>query len=437
MKKMLMVLFLGNVLFLAASCGPRAGQDVAELITQARSMADGGDVDKALERLSPYYSSRNYVNDRTSLLRAMIQIEVNAGRNEAALARFRAAAKKNPQHSEPLIGPIVSFLISQKKWDFAGQILEMVNVEFKDTPSRRAAVGEARINLTLAKDGYKRALEEIPKYTKDLPDEGASRVVGSLGRAVVAARDRTAVDTLYALAMAAPAGYDKTRTAGAECSVQMIVRHGTPRELASRLEDIQRRGVPPGVIIHMINSNYPMLLGRGEPDVYQSLFTLCETLEKGRLSDFEKLSLGGVMLDISYYLGNFEAALSLIERGAGGMDADQRAQLIPKIRAHVAMKKNQPLEAVKYFREFMVTIAKRNRDEVDPVNNCCVTSDMILGLNAKRIGDLLTSAGDTTEAGKAYQEAREYYQKALQRFNDPASAENRKIVQEMAEIPGK
>jgi hypothetical protein len=41
---------------------------------------------------------------------------------------------------------------------------------------------------------------------------------------------------------------------------------------------------------------------------------------------------------------------------------------------------------------------------------------MILGLNARRIGDILTSARRTAEAQKAYAEAAGYYEAALPRF---------------------
>jgi predicted negative regulator of RcsB-dependent stress response len=62
---------------------------------------------------------------------------------------------------------------------------------------------------------------------------------------------------------------------------------------------------------------------------------------------------------------------------------------------------------------------------------------MILGLNAKRIGDILTGAGDKAEAAKAYAEAREYYQKALKEFPDVTTRENQKIQKQIAGIPGK
>jgi hypothetical protein len=99
------------------------------------------------------------------------------------------------------------------------------------------------------------------------------------------------------------------------------------------------------------------------------------------------------------------------------------------------MKKGNPREAIRYLREFMGYVAQTEQEEFDPINHVRVSREMILGLNAKRIGDLLVSAGEAGEAGKAFTEARDYYSKALTKYPDENSLENRKIRREMAAIP--
>ena len=60
---------------------------------------------------------------------------------------------------------------------------------------------------------------------------------------------------------------------------------------------------------------------------------------------------------------------------------------------------------------------------------------MILGLNARRIGDLWGKAGNSGEAAKAYAEARQHYANALKKFPDSTTGEYKKIKRELNEIP--
>lgn len=270
---------------------------------------------------------------------------------------------------------------------------------------------------------------------RELPDAAAARNVRVVGDAVVSAGDREAGDTLFPMALESPTGNVMTVDAGADGWMRMAARSGDVHEMVSRLEEINRRHVQPGVIIRLINGAYPVLLGKGDHGTHAALFAMCQSLDRGRIFNYDKTLLGGIMLDISYFLEDFEASLKLIEEGAGGIAEDQKALMIAKVRAHIAIKKQQPREAVKHLREFMGLIEKQGRDEVDPVNKCRVTCDMILGLNAKRIGDLLKSAGAPEEARQAYGEARGYYQKAAKQFPDPASQENITITKGLSEIP--
>jgi hypothetical protein len=74
--------------------------------------------------------------------------------------------------------------------------------------------------------------------------------------------------------------------------------------------------------------------------------------------------------------------------------------------------------------------------EVDPVANTRVSREMILGLNARRIGDIHAGAGNPGEAATCYKEARAYYQKALEAFPGETSKERAQVLKLMSELPG-
>jgi tetratricopeptide (TPR) repeat protein len=437
MIKTLRGLCVIGVVLLTVSCGPKAGQDLAGVVGEARRLASSGQVDKALSKLSPYYTSRHYKNNRAILLWEMVQLEMGANRMDAALARFGRAAGEAPDVAAPVMNAIEATLIQGKQWTAVEQVLGVAKAKFKDSPATRILLANGTIDLLMARDGYKNALVELLKLISEVPDEGVARNVRIVGEAAFKEGDRPAGDALYSAALESPSGYGMTRDAAADGWMKMASRNGSAREMVARLEEINRRKVQPGVIIRLINGAYSVLLGCNDHDTYQALFSLCRTVETGLTSDYDRMLLGGIMLDISYFLEDFEASLKLIAQGAGGIQEGQKPQMLAKVHAHLAMKNKQYREAANYFREFMGFIEKQDRDELDPLTGCRVTREMILGLNAKRIGDLLISAGDPAAARQAYEEARGYYQKAILEFPDPASKEHSKVVREMAEIPSK
>jgi predicted negative regulator of RcsB-dependent stress response len=83
----------------------------------------------------------------------------------------------------------------------------------------------------------------------------------------------------------------------------------------------------------------------------------------------------------------------------------------------------------------MATVeVSKDGDAADPATGVVHTREMILGRNAKRIGDIYRDmAGDAESAKAAYAEARAYYNKAL------ASKPDKEVVDiiqaEMATIP--
>ena len=116
------------------------------------------------------------------------------------------------------------------------------------------------------------------------------------------------------------------------------------------------------------------------------------------------------------------------------MDICWHATAIIKVKAHRAMLRNEPREAVTYFREFMKRISEaKNPDVPDPVSGLFFPKEMVLGRNAKRIGDILAGIPDAAEAAKAYAEARTLLAQALQNSKDAEASTA--IEAELAQVP--
>ncbi len=133
-----------------------------------------------------------------------------------------------------------------------------------------------------------------------------------------------------------------------------------------------------------------------------------------------------MQLDGSFVLEDYDLAVSYLEAGIPDRDAAWHKMAISKVKAHRALKANNPREAVEYFRVFMTCIDDvKDDDTVDPSTGIQHTKDMLRGRNAKRIADILQAIPDAEGAAKARAEAADYYQKAIDSITDEDA---RKII---------
>ena len=142
------------------------------------------------------------------------------------------------------------------------------------------------------------------------------------------------------------------------------------------------------------------------------------------------------VLDGCFLVQDYDRALAMLASRIPGPGRTEQwhATAIVKIKAHRALQHNEPREAVKYFREFMNQLRDSKESEIsDPVTGLFFPKEMVLGRNAKRIGDILAGIPDPAEAAKAYAEARDLYQQSLKNTTD---AEALKVIgAEIAQLP--
>jgi len=121
------------------------------------------------------------------------------------------------------------------------------------------------------------------------------------------------------------------------------------------------------------------------------------------------------------------------------MEGADHANAINKIKAHLALQKGNKPEAIERFRAFMETVKTWPEPEMDPLSSLVNTKEMCLGLNAKRIGDILSSMNDAQGAQAAYQEADGYYAIAQKevRANSPESEYIKVRLTELAKLKQK
>ena len=135
-------------------------------------------------------------------------------------------------------------------------------------------------------------------------------------------------------------------------------------------------------------------------------------------------------------LEDYARALQLLEEPFPNMEPPDQQIAVNKVKAHLALQKGNKPEAVERFRAFMKTVTTWSEPEVDPVTGLIYSKEMCLGLNAKRIGDILGSMNDAQGAQAAYQEADGYYAVAQKdvRANSPESEYIKVRLAELAKL---
>ncbi len=132
-------------------------------------------------------------------------------------------------------------------------------------------------------------------------------------------------------------------------------------------------------------------------------------------------SVKTIVLDYSFVSKDYDTALKMLESGIGDNDKLWHDMSIAKVKGHKALAEGKALDAVKNFRLFMSLLqsSEDSEAEEDPATGVIHTREMILGRNAKRIGDIYASINDAAMAASAYNEARDYYKKTLATETDP------------------
>jgi hypothetical protein len=137
------------------------------------------------------------------------------------------------------------------------------------------------------------------------------------------------------------------------------------------------------------------------------------------------------MLDGAFITENYDLAVEMLEKGIPGKDKEWHDTTIPKVKAHRALAKNKPLEAIENFRQFMTEWKNaKQTEEFDPSTGMAYSREWILGRNAVRISKIYASIPDAENQKKALVEADDYFKEALTKV-DKNSEELKALTKEI------
>jgi tetratricopeptide (TPR) repeat protein len=338
-----------------------------------------------------------------------------------------------PAEGSALLARAFDGSLNQGLTSLTERLLDLAQPLAASRPDVRQAVVAAGLRFQALREDWPGIQREFPGAAADLPDEVLQALFRQIVAAAAKARQTAVVDALCEQIVFRQPGKQQTLLAAARLWVENAAAAGDPAAVPVRLDALLRAKVPGGQVAELFTQRYYALINR--PAVLEPMMKLGERLVPLAESDDTRNTLRTMLLDGSFVREDYATAIRLLEAGIPGRDAAWHAMALSKVRAHKALQDEQPRQAVKHFREFMVQVASgKDEDTVDPESNVMHTRDMILGRNARRIGDILASIPDAEAAAQAYAEARGCYEKAVAKLKDQPAA--RQIAeQEMARIP--
>jgi len=191
--------------------------------------------------------------------------------------------------------------------------------------------------------------------------------------------------------------------------------------LPERLAAMLGAAIPPRTVSDLFTRFFYDLID--DTAVLKALLPIANQLLVSAAEDTAK-EIKAMRLDGAFVLEDYDLAESYLETGIPGKDETWHKMALYKVKAHRALKDNNPREAVAQFRLFMSFIAGIAEDETyDPSTGIQHSREVLLGRNAKRIADILETIPDAEAAAEARTEAADYYKKALADARDDESRE--------------
>ena len=332
-----------------------------------------------------------------------------------------------------LLSRAIDALFEQKRPQAVEKVLlQMGKVVTSDAGTQHLLLG-TRIRLMAVQDDWDTLKTALPAAAAKLPDADLQRLLRQVLPLAGGSGKPGISDALCELIIGASRDKPQSFVVAGRQWVDNAMA-ADKAALPVRLDRLQQAGFPIRQICSLYMRYFYDVID--EPAIVEAMKQLGSRIAPLAEDDETRNYIRTMVLDASFVLEDYATALNILTAGIAGRDAAWHAMAISKVKAHQALKEQRPRDAVKYFREFMATVATAKEDDTsDPATGVVHSREMILGRNAKRIGDILKGMqpSDTDNAAKAYAEAKGYYEKALAREQDPAATAL--IRQEMAGLP--
>jgi len=176
-------------------------------------------------------------------------------------------------------------------------------------------------------------------------------------------------------------------------------------------------------------------LESGDAELKKSYVAIGRSMLDQPLSTDERNRVRQNLFNVAFLLEEYDEVIAMLEERLPQFEESWHDMALNKALAHKALKEGNKREAADRFRAFMEdTATEFTNPEIDPTTGMIYSKEMILGVNARRIGDLLAEVGDSQEAKELYRQAIAHYESALSKLTQ-GSGEFEFVVDELEKIP--
>ena len=341
----------------------------------------------------------------------------------------------DPPMARRVLEHIFGAVLGAGRYAEAQRLIDAIAAQGGGRTEVEAMVTVAGINLLVRQGQWSEAEAKFKASADKLPEADLQRVVSLIGAEGQLKQQWDLVDRVCRLVL------DKKGVSPAplrEAASQWVAagqQRAGSAEALTRLSALLDAAVDSSLVATLYSRHFYAALDANNKDLPQRLTALAERLMAEVKGEAEKGALQSMLFDASFMAADYQRALSILQSGALGRDADWQKMAENKLLAHIALKEGRTDEAVQRFRQFMDYVAATWKEpERDPMTRIQYTKEMTLGLNARRIGDILKEAGKGAEADKAYEEARGDFEKA-RGTAEADSPEAGWIKQQLAALP--
>lgn len=358
---------------------------------------------------------------KTAVLQNRLSAQLALGRFDEGLALLESRGwALADEAAAGMASRYIQAALGAGRFDDATAALALLEGKGANRAGMPQLAASSRIDMALAQGGFAAAGELLFDKSALFDDGTSANILDKIARSAIGAGKPEAADAVVEKALSTLADRPGTRARAARWWL-MRARDSGDLDLATdRLEKLDGMGLPPPVLVGGVNAVSQLVLAPATPPASVTRMLAVVAKLRSRVTDESDVAvLSGVQLDGGFRTEDYAGLVKVLESSVPGHDAAWHDTMINKVKAHLALKEGRTDEAVKRFRDFMASIAaQEDQGHRDPVTDERVSKPMILGYNARRIGDILAAAKRPDEAAKAYAEARADYQEALKGFAD-------------------
>lgn len=291
----------------------------------------------------------------------------------------------------------------------ASKVLDAIEHTARRQAELRLLVTCQRVNLLFSTAQWAKAEKCFQKEADALPDGELAGCFQYARACVIRTNQFDLLDRLCAWILKEQKKKPVTWQAAASAWLESAKARKSDADIPVRLEALMKMGCPTKNLAAYYYEYWEVVVKEGKPADLLAMLQFGERLSATMADEPDKEIIRALALDGYFLLEDYERALALLEKPLPDMEGADHANAINKIKAHADLQKGNKKEAIERFRAFMEVVKTWKEPQMDTLTGLVNTKEMCLGLNAKRIGDILTSMNDAQGAQAAYKEADGYY----------------------------